>query len=86
MTFKHELGKEVKDTVTGFKGIVTSRTEYLTGCARYGVQPKVNKEGVVPDARFFDENQLEVIGKGVAIVQTPAAKTKGGPQLNPQKY
>ena len=34
------LGDEVKDTITGFKGIVVARTEWLNGCARVTVQPQ----------------------------------------------
>lgn len=30
--FRLELGLEVKDIVTGFRGIITGRCEYLTGC------------------------------------------------------
>lgn len=86
MAYKHELGKEAKDIVTGFKGIITSRTEYLTGCNRYGLQPKANKEGKTDDPKWFDENQIEIIGKGVVIQQTIEQRTKGGPQPNPKKY
>lgn len=55
------FGDEVEDIASGFRGIVTSRTEYISGCVRYGVQPKVGKDGnmVVPEA--FDENQLRLI-------------------------
>lgn len=84
--FKHELGAEAKDLVTGFKGIITSRCQFLTGCSRYGLQPKISKDGKVEDARYFDENQIEVIGKGVIIRQTAAQRDKGGPQPAPRKY
>ena len=84
--FKHELGKKAKDVVTGFKGIIISRSQYLTGCNRYGLQPKVNKEGKLSECLWFDENQIELIGKGVTINQTVEQKAKGGPQQNPRKY
>lgn len=84
--FKHDLGKEAKDIVTGFKGIITCRSQYLTGCNRYGIQPKMDKKGDVPETRWYDENQIEIIGKGVVIKQTIEQRSKGGPQLNPQKY
>lgn len=65
------LGDEVKDTVTGFKGIVTSITEYLNGCRRVGVQPPIDKDGKMPDAYSIDEPQLVI---------TKAGKVKVGPQ------
>lgn len=59
------LGKEVKDKITGFKGIATSVHGYLTGCTQYGVQPPVDEKGVVPASQWFDDGRLEVVGPGV---------------------
>lgn len=84
--FKHELGKKAKDIVTGFEGIITSRSEFLTGCNRYGITPKIGTDGKPIDAQWFDENQIELTGKGVVIAQTVAQRQKGGPQPNPKKY
>jgi len=64
-----ELGSGVVDRITGFKGVATSRTIYLSGCARIGVQPLVDKDGKLPESQFFDEIQLDVIA--------PAAKKNG---------
>jgi hypothetical protein len=66
-----KMGDEVKCMVTGFKGIVTSITEYLNGCRRMGVQPPVNKDGTMPDAFSLDEPQLVLVKAG---------KVKVGPQ------
>jgi hypothetical protein len=69
------LGSLVKDKITGFSGIATAVTVWLTGCTRYGVQPKKLKEGKVEEATWFDQDQLSIIGPGVSIeIQTP-----GGP-------
>lgn len=65
------LGTEVEDTLTGFKGIVTSRTQFLTGCARYGVQPRVDKDGKLPEVQTFDEITLKVL-------KTPQGKPTAG--------
>lgn len=66
-----KLGDEVKDNVTGFKGIVTSTHSYLNGCRRVNVQPPIDKEGKYVDSLTFDEPQLKVIKSG---------KIKIGPQ------
>ena len=43
-TFEHPLMSQVKDSITGFEGVVTRAAQYLTGCDRYCVQPqKLNK-------------------------------------------
>ena len=71
-----KLGKEVKDRVSGFRGIVVSETSYLQGCTRVAVQPPVKKDGALPDAKHFDESDLVVIGSGVDI----DAEDPGGPR------
>lgn len=74
-----ELGQEAKDKITGFKGILTSRHQYITGCDQYGLTPKADKKGELGDNLQFDEGRIEITGKGVKIksVQT---KSPGGPQ------
>ena len=64
------LGDKVRDAVTGFEGIATSRHSYLTGCDRIGVQaPAVEgKDGWnVPSSATFDEMHLVVVE--VAVVE-----------------
>src|SRR5574343_411423 len=73
--FKIELGVEVRSRTTGLVGVITSRSECLYGCNRYYIQPKVDKDGKVPDGWWKDEMDLEVIGEGVKRV--PA--NTGGP-------
>jgi len=58
-----ELGTEVRDVVSGFCGITTAKHTYLNGCSRITVQPKIDKDGKLPEAQTFDEPQLELIGK-----------------------
>lgn len=63
-----ELGSKVRDIVTGFEGIASSRIEYLNGCIQYGVKPKVSKGATkIEDTEYIDEGQLEVIGNGVNV-------------------
>jgi hypothetical protein len=72
--FKIALGKKVKDSITGFAGIVTGRVEYLTGCRQYVVASK-SKGGKTGDAMWFDEDRLT----GVNLAKTSPANN-GGPQ------
>ena len=65
---KFELNQEVKDVVTGFKGIIMGITEYNTGCIQYGICPqKLDKEGKTPEWLWFDGSRLKVTGKGLDI-------------------
>ena len=65
MEFK--LGSMLKDKVTGMTGIATSRVEYLNGCVQYGVKPK-SKDGTYPDSQYIDVGQLELVGKGISVI------------------
>lgn len=71
-----ELGNKVRDKVSGVEGIAVSRTIFLNGCVRFSIQPKpAKRDGSIPSELWFDEKQLEVIGKGVAI----EPRLTGGP-------
>lgn len=55
------LGKLAKDKITGFEGVITSKHNYITGCAQYGLQPKIDKDGKIPDKQYFDEGRIEFL-------------------------
>ena len=75
-----EIGKEVKDKLVGFQGIVTAKTEHMTGCNRYEVTPqKLKEDGSYPDSSWFDGDELEVIGEGVNP-ETVRGPVLGGPR------
>lgn len=60
-----ELGVEAKDKITGFKGIITGRCQYLFGCDQYLITPKVDKTGSKPEGHWMDEGRIEIIGEGI---------------------
>lgn len=70
------LGSKVRDTVSGFTGIVVARHTFLTGCERYSVQPAVGKDGKLPDIQAFDEVMLDVVKPAKPMPPV----TTGGPQ------
>ena len=69
------LGRTAEDKVTGFKGIVTARSTWLTGCDQYLVCPKA-VENKREDSEWFDEGRLKVSGKAITMEET---KAPGGP-------
>jgi hypothetical protein len=71
------LGSKVKDKVTGYTGIATARHEFLNGCVRYSVQGPMEKDGKLPDEKWFDIGQIDIVGPGVA--KKMVAKKTGGP-------
>lgn len=65
MGIRIQPGDKVVDTITGFKGLVVARTDWLYGCVRISVQSsKCNKEGIPSEPVAFDEAQLKLISKG----------------------
>jgi hypothetical protein len=80
--FKFELGQEVKEKVTGYAGVVMSRSEYFTGCLHYGIQSRsLTPDGKTKDWEYFDESRLELIGNEF-VLQVPDESTSG-PGRNP---
>lgn len=73
--FKIELGTKVKDSITGFKGTVTGRSDYITGCKQYCVVPKA-KAFTPAKAGWFDEDRLVE-----SVAKKAAKKPRGGPQV-----
>ena len=72
-----ELGKKVKDSITGFEGIAIARIEYLNGCISVEVRPtKLSSEGKMIDAEWIDEQNLI----------TKSKATSGGPQDTPPSF
>lgn len=84
-----ELGSEVQDKVTGFKGIAIGETRWLHGCLRYTVQPQeLDKDGRQRESAAFDEPQLVVLKSPVKTKVTatpPAARLTGGPAPEPAR-
>jgi len=75
-----ELGDKVRDSVSGFNGIAVSKHSYLQGCDRISVQPKIIKEGKLPESQTFDEPQLIVLQKRkIKKVEKISTKKPGGP-------
>ena len=73
------LGDEVKDIVSGFKGIAVVRHTYLQGCDRISVQPLIDQVGSLLDAESFDEPQLKILKVG-KVKRTAHEKDPGGQQ------
>lgn len=82
--YEIKLGDKVRDKVTGFEGIATSRTEFMNGCVQIEVTSKL-KKGERPkiddmSGVGIDIEQLEVIGNGLNTPKKEIKKSNtGGP-------
>ena len=81
-----ELSDEVKDSVTGYQGVVVSRTNFLHGCTRFGVQAPTNKEGQIKDGHSFDEPQLVLMKKAKVKITPLEDRSPGMSPGGPAPY
>lgn len=79
-----KLGSKVRDSITGFEGIATSRTEYLYGCVHVGITPTELRDGKPVDSQWFDEQRVQVIEERKPEVSPASSATSGGPQPTPR--
>ena len=75
--FRH--GQPVKDLITGFKGTITARADYITGCNQYLVSPPCGKDkGEIRASSWFDEDRIMVMpGKTTTL---DVGTKPGGPK------
>jgi len=76
--FKYENGYKAKDMVTGLKGVITARVDYLTGCNQYALTPDVGKDNSMKESYFIDESRIEILSKK-PISFKKNKKDPGGP-------
>jgi len=69
------LGKKVKCTITGMTGLATAKIIFMNGCIQYQIQPKTIINGVPAEAKWYDVEQLVLVGARKKKPQT----SSGGP-------
>jgi hypothetical protein len=94
-----DLGDRVKDSVTGFQGIVVIISYYLQGCRRMVVQQETLHEGKPVEPQYFDEPQLvrvkarvvkslnrqpEAVSVAVEPTTAPSPQRTGGAAWGPK--
>jgi len=73
------LGDEVMDSISGFKGIVTGRAEYMTGCVQ--IQITAKGAGGKPAEEWIDEQRLCVTNAGAyGLPEEKIKEAPAGPQ------
>jgi hypothetical protein len=63
------LGKNARDKVTGFSGVVVSVAFDLYGCVGALIHPGLDKDGVMREQQWFDISRLN--GGGFPVMQPP---------------
>ena len=81
-----QLGDLAEDKISGFKGIVECKTEWLNSCVRITIKPTTLKDGKPLDNVTFDIHQVRVLEAGYYDKPRldPSEKT-GGPCESPSQ-
>ena len=79
--FKFNFGDEVKDVISGCRGVIVGKLEWYNGCKRLAVQPQMCKKdtGAPVGSEWIDEQQLKLV-KADAIKAPKEKKAPGGPR------
>lgn len=66
-----ELGKKLRDKVSGFTGIASTRNDFMTGNTQFNLTTKVGEDGTSKDMSF-DIHQLEFVSdEGITVIEAP---------------
>lgn len=76
LTLRFDDGDLVRDRVTGFEGVVTGFTTFITGCDQYLVNPPV-KDGSYQDGKWLDDVRLELVAAAKVTLGAAPARLKG---------
>jgi hypothetical protein len=66
--FKCPMNVIAKDTISGFQGVIITRTAHLFGCAQYGLAPQeLSSDGTPRKTEYFDELRIEILDNTNAV-------------------
>lgn len=80
-----KLGDMVVDRLTGYRGVVTGRAEFLYGCIRLQVQSEAMKDGKPVEECWFDEDRMGPDPAAAVPAPPSAPERRGGPTSNPTR-
>lgn len=81
---KAEFGLVYRDRITGFSGIATGRTEYISGCTQVLIAPRVDDNGAFRESQWFDEQRLELM-PGANVIELDNGETPGADRPAPKR-
>jgi hypothetical protein len=75
MDWRVGLGDQIRDQISGLRGVCTARIEYLYGCQQVSLSPNEHKDGKVADSSWLDESRVEIVADSARVV--PVGVTDG---------
>lgn len=80
-----KLGGIYRDRVTGMEGTAVRIVEFLGGCNRITIRPKVDKDGKLVDGILIPLEQAELVDAGPAVEAEKSKTRTGGPNSTDQR-
>jgi len=82
------LGCVARDTISGFKGVVTCYSKWLNGCVRVTISPMGLRDGKPIEDCTFDEQQVERLAEDAAEYESriPPKPPTGGNRPSPPRH
>lgn len=85
-TPKFELGQTARDIITGYCGVITQHTRFLTGCDQYCLMPReLDKDGKRQIGEYFDESRIELVAGVAPVILDRPPKSKPGADESPPR-
>lgn len=81
---KIQLGAFAQDRISGFRGRVTGRAEYISGCTQILLVPRVSDDGASRESAWFDEQRLDV-EEGQGVITLDNSETPGPDRPAPKR-
>lgn len=78
------LGSKVRDSISGFTGIATGRSDFQYGCSRILIEPSELHDGKPVEGHWFDEQRVELVEVRKPAVSPVSSARSGGPQNDPK--
>lgn len=77
---KVEFGKMYRDRISGFQGICTGMSSFISGCDQVLLVPSVDEKGAYQEGHWFDDERLIDVESERRVERT---SRRGGPQQVP---
>ncbi len=84
-TYLKMLGYQVRDRLTGLRGVVTSVSFDVNGCVQGFVTPPVDEKGEPRPGRWVDWKTLSIMDNRPVVEQPDFVDVPGGRDLPPPR-
>lgn len=75
---KESFGLTGKDIITGFTGVITGASSYISGCDQLLLAPRADEKGDVKDGQWYDSSRVQIMPEYLRV-ELPESLVKEAP-------